>query len=155
VTPPVAGRASTDDAEGDEPANYVVINEFLPKTIKTKANKPVTWTLDGFSHTVSFNVPKYFPVFTVNGKTGNVVWQPKSWKPVGWDVPEPQGQSDGEQLDSARNIDVGKWDGKGGFHSSGALNHGDTFTVTFTKPGTYPYACVLHPQMVGTVEVSA
>ena len=36
----------------------------------------------------------------------------------------------------------------------GALLPGDSFSVTFTKPGTYPYACVLHPQMVGTLEVT-
>ena len=52
-------------------------------------------------------------------------------------------------------VDVGTWDGKGGFHSSGALEHGDRFSVTFTRPGTYSYACVLHPQMVGTVVVRA
>lgn len=30
---------------------------------------------------------------------------------------------------------------------------GNTFTVTFEKPGTYSYICVLHPWMVGSVLV--
>ena len=30
-----------------------------------------------------------------------------------------------------------------------------TFTVSFAQPGSYPYYCVLHPNMVGTVEVGA
>jgi hypothetical protein len=28
---------------------------------------------------------------------------------------------------------------------------GNTFTVTFEKPGTYDYLCVLHPWMTGNV----
>jgi plastocyanin len=30
---------------------------------------------------------------------------------------------------------------------------GNTFTVTFEKPGTYDYLCVLHPWMTGNVRV--
>lgn len=30
---------------------------------------------------------------------------------------------------------------------------GNTFTVTFEKPGTYYYICVLHPWMTGSVRV--
>jgi plastocyanin len=155
VKPPLAGRSSSDSEDEEDPANFVVINEFLPKTIKAKVNKPVTWTLDGFVHTVSFNVPKYFPVFTKDEESGKVTWNPKSFKAVGWDVPDAPSPGDEEEPAEGRKIDVGKWDGKGGFHSSGALEHGDTFTVTFTRTGTYPYACVLHPQMVGTLEVTA
>ncbi|MGH9978710.1 MAG: cupredoxin domain-containing protein, partial [Nitrososphaeraceae archaeon] len=29
-----------------------------------------------------------------------------------------------------------------------------SFTVTFEKPGTYPYICTVHPWMTGTVEVT-
>ena len=36
---------------------------------------------------------------------------------------------------------------------SAALDTDDTFSFTFTKPGTYHYFCTLHPQMVGTVVV--
>jgi plastocyanin len=38
------------------------------------------------------------------------------------------------------------------FRSSG-LDTDDTFSYRFTKPGTYPYFCTLHPLMVGTVIV--
>jgi plastocyanin len=34
------------------------------------------------------------------------------------------------------------------------MNPGDTFTIRFSKPGTYPYACAVHPQMLGQVVVS-
>jgi len=35
--------------------------------------------------------------------------------------------------------------------SSGRLAQGDTFTRTFDKPGTFTYACSIHPSMTGTV----
>jgi plastocyanin len=37
--------------------------------------------------------------------------------------------------------------------SSGSLNKGQSFTFTFTKPGTYTYTCTIHPFMKGTVTV--
>ncbi len=50
-------------------------------------------------------------------------------------------------------IDAGTWDGKG-FRSSGLdYPDGSEFSVTFTKAGTYPYACLIHPTMVGTIVV--
>jgi plastocyanin len=36
---------------------------------------------------------------------------------------------------------------------SSALDTDDTFTFTFTEPGTYSFFCSLHPQMTGTVTV--
>jgi plastocyanin len=36
---------------------------------------------------------------------------------------------------------------------SGALDQNDTFSFKFDKPGTYKYACSIHPQMVATIEV--
>jgi plastocyanin len=35
------------------------------------------------------------------------------------------------------------------------LNQGQTFSFTFTEEGEYPYFCTLHPNMVGTVNVSS
>jgi plastocyanin len=143
---PLAGRTGDD-------AFAVTINEFLPRKITTRVGQKVTWTFDGITHTVSFNVPKYFPIFTVE-KDGKVVRDPQSFEPVAWDVPPaPHQGDDGADEPEPRHVDVGSWDGKGGFHSSGAFDPGETFAVTFTKPGSYPFACVLHPQMVGTLEV--
>jgi plastocyanin len=39
--------------------------------------------------------------------------------------------------------------------ASGALDQNDSYTVKFDKPGTYRYACSIHPQMVGTIVVKA
>jgi plastocyanin len=150
VAVPLAGKAVSEDPDDFSP---VIINEFFPRTIQAKVGQPVRWDFDGWGHTVSFNVPKYFPIFTVDKETGRVQWDPKSHEPVGWDLPERETFRQEESPPPA-DLDAGTWDGKGGFHSSGALNPGDSFTVTFTRTGTYPYACVLHPQMVGTVQVS-
>lgn len=42
------------------------------------------------------------------------------------------------------------------FKGSSLLRQGDTFAVTFARPGTYRYQCTIHPeQMQGTVIVVA
>jgi len=52
-------------------------------------------------------------------------------------------------------LDAGNFDGSGGLRSSGiGFNTGDTYSITFTKPGTYPYACLIHSGMTGKVVVS-
>ncbi|MBS0397029.1 MAG: cupredoxin family copper-binding protein [Proteobacteria bacterium] len=42
-----------------------------------------------------------------------------------------------------------------GLFRSGALDQGDTYRYTFPTPGSYRYVCSIHPQMVGTIVVSA
>jgi plastocyanin len=34
------------------------------------------------------------------------------------------------------------------------LNKGDRFSITYPKPGTYPYVCGLHTYMTGNVKVT-
>jgi plastocyanin len=36
---------------------------------------------------------------------------------------------------------------------SSALDTDDTYSFTFTEPGTYEYFCSLHPRMTGTIVV--
>jgi plastocyanin len=40
-----------------------------------------------------------------------------------------------------------------GLFDSGDMVQGDQFSFTFDEPGTYPYYCVPHPWMTGTVIV--
>jgi plastocyanin len=40
-----------------------------------------------------------------------------------------------------------------GAFRSGALDTHETFSFEFDKPGTYRFACSIHPKMVGTVVV--
>jgi plastocyanin len=42
------------------------------------------------------------------------------------------------------------------YTSSGVMFPGQTYTLRFTKPGTYPYECLFHdPEMAGTITVQA
>jgi plastocyanin len=40
-----------------------------------------------------------------------------------------------------------------GLFRSGALDTNESFSFRFEKPGTYHYACSIHPRMVGTIIV--
>jgi plastocyanin len=46
------------------------------------------------------------------------------------------------------------WTADDGTFSSGNLAPGDRFEFTFDEPGTYTYACRIHPTMVGTITVT-
>ena len=58
----------------------------------------------------------------------------------------------------AHTVTSGVSDGSAGTadgrFDSGFLDQGETFTFTFTEPGTYPYYCIPHPWMRGTVTVT-
>ncbi len=40
-----------------------------------------------------------------------------------------------------------------GLFRSGALDTNESFSFRFDKPGTYRYACSIHPRMAGTIVV--
>ncbi|HSY44923.1 MAG TPA: cupredoxin family copper-binding protein [Steroidobacteraceae bacterium] len=40
-----------------------------------------------------------------------------------------------------------------GLFRSGAMDTNESFSFKFDKPGTYHYACSIHPRMVGTIVV--
>ena len=42
-----------------------------------------------------------------------------------------------------------------GLFRSGALDQGDSYDFTFKTAGQYRYVCSIHPQMVGTIVVTA
>jgi amicyanin len=41
------------------------------------------------------------------------------------------------------------------FKRSNAMDTDDTYSFTFTTPGTYQYFCYIHPHMTGTIVVEA
>jgi len=136
----------------DEPLFTAFLNEFVPSTVEARVGEPITWSFYG-GHTLSFNVPEFFPVFEV-ADDGFVSFNAQAWKAIGW--PERPEQTNPP---TAVHIDGGEWDGSGGLHSTSWDFGGpygktfDTFSLTFTKPGEYPFACLLHPAMVGKVVV--
>jgi plastocyanin len=40
-----------------------------------------------------------------------------------------------------------------GSFASGTLQEGETYSLTFDRPGTWAYTCTLHPEMTGLVKV--
>ena len=144
----LAGYGS-DEAEG------AFISEFFPNPIKAKVGEKVTWRVAG--HTVSFDVPRYFPIATV-AKNGKVTLNPRAVDPVNspaaeFEVP-PQGPPGVGPPAPIPPVDAGKWNGRG-FISSGLPQDTIDWSLTFTRPGKYKYACLIHPRMVGEVDVSS
>jgi plastocyanin len=134
----------------DEAQASGIINEFVPADIAAKVGEPVTWRLFG-PHSISFDVPEYFPIveFLDDGtvRSNEAVWEAAGGAPP---VPTEDEFDPSEPL----VIDGGTYEGSG-FWSSGVLwsEAYVEYTVRFAAPGDYPYACLIHPPMVGTVRV--
>jgi plastocyanin len=125
-----------------------LLNVFVPQTIEVKVGEPVTWLMFG-PHSISFEVPEYFPIYeTLEDGTiraNEAVYLPAGGAP---EIGETQGP---EPI----VVDGGTYDGSG-FWSSGVLfseSHVE-YTLRFSNPGTYRIACLIHPPMVGTVNVT-
>lgn len=128
----------------------VGVSEFIPRTVRTKVGEPVTWTIVG-PHTVSFDVPRFVPIFTV-AEDGTVKRNPVVDRPAG-------GSPDVPPVDFEKGplvVDGGTWDGSG-FLSSGLLGSEpfSKYTLRVSKAGRYKFACLVHPEMVGTLTVTA
>jgi plastocyanin len=130
------------------------INEFVPRKIETRVGEPVTWTMMGADHTITFDPPEYFPIIRF-APDGEITMNPKLQAPAGGSPPIPKREPGPPGTGEPIELDGGTWDGDG-FFSSGLFG-GDPYskyTLRFSQPGTYKYACLLHPPMVGTVEVN-
>src|SRR6185503_174980 len=112
---------------------------------------PITWKMMGSDHTISFNPPKYFPPIEFR-KDGTVRFNPKLEPPAGG--AKEYKSPDGPPPEEPPSFDGGTYDGKG-FWSSGLIG-GEPYleyTMRISKAGTYSFACLLHPPMVGTLVV--
>jgi plastocyanin len=120
-----ANGATVTASWGDK---LIAVNRFSPATVSIKAGQTVNWT-DGTTwmpHTISFNPPFKSPD------------EPNAFLPTG--------AKSGSKF-------------AGGVAHSGIIGPKpyfpvNGFSLTFTKAGKYPYLCLLHPGMAGTVEVS-
>lgn len=167
----VEGRSVPKPLAGfwEQSIGHTILSEFIPRRIEIDAGEAVTWHFVG-NHTVSFDVPEYFAQITV-ADDGTVAFNPQAIEPVDSpgapEEPEEHGPPVGAEGDAtppeeaappedaapeeAVVVDAGEWDGSG-FISSGTF-YENAYRLTFTQPGTYPYACLIHPQMVGEVVV--
>jgi plastocyanin len=110
----------------------IAVVEFLPGTAKVATGTTVTWEIAGPEpHSVTF-------------------------VPPGTDVP-PSVEKDPSLYTPTPA--TGPYDGTT-LVNSGVLPLGESsvvqkFSVTFANPGKYTYYCVLHPNMVGTLQVTS
>lgn len=129
---------------------------FAPADISVPVGGSVTWTVFG-PHTVSFNASQEAIGPRVEAPDGTVHVNPLALMPAGGPGQQPPtGEPDPNAPPAL--IDAGEWDGTG-FLSSGAILSFPPalvqYRVTFTQPGTYPFNCLIHPDMDGTVTVTA
>jgi plastocyanin len=105
------------------PDSAVTGMTYYPDTITIDVGDSITWTVEGDAHTISF----------LSGATPPGPLDPMTGPPAGGST----------------------YDGTG-FVSSGIVQPvppQNTYTLTFTKAGTFPYVCLIHPGMAGTVVV--
>jgi plastocyanin len=121
----------------------------VPDRITTEVGEPVVWRMFG-PHSISFDVPEYFPI--VEFQDDGTVRSNEALFPPAGGAPEPPEDHDPTE---PLVIDGGTYDGSG-FWSSGVLWNEQyvEYTLRFSEPGTYPFACLIHPPMVGTVHVT-
>jgi plastocyanin len=156
--PATAAQSNTADkatlGTGDPTVPNVVVAEFGPKTISVPVGGSVTWNAFAF-HTLTFNATDADVGVVVKQADGSWQLSPKAG-PAGFDIP-PAAQTFPPPADSKPMlIDLGKYDGTG-FKSTGLVGSVPpqflAFKVTFTKAGTIPVRCLVHPDMKGEIKV--
>ena len=131
--------------------------EFFPETFHARVGQRVTWFISTEpAHTVSFDVPRYLPVI-ITARNGDVQGNPETTEPRNGPGYPTSGVANDNGDPATRpppSVDVGNYDGAK-FLSSGASFEGPMlYSIAFSRPGTYHYACLLHPRMVGEIVVS-
>lgn len=136
-----------------------VVDVFVPKSATVPAGSAMTWTVVGV-HTITFNAPDDAGPVLHKGPGGD--WQPNPTVvgPAGGDVElrvPPRGTAPEQDIAAPTVIDAGPWDGMG-IRSSGLLVSSPAerveYVITFTRPGTYSYRCLIHSDMAGSVRVT-
>ena len=119
---------------------------FEPSEARIPVGGSITWDLY-LCHTITFNPPAGAYGDLKKMPDGSVRLNPIPYAPAKTiDPPFLTG-----------NIDAGAWDGTGYFNSGGlcALKAGAlSYTLRFTRPGTYQLVCLFHPSMVSRVTVA-
>jgi plastocyanin len=127
-------------------------NEFIPKQIRVRAGEKITWNVLG-KHTITFGVPEYLPIITF-ARDGTVRLNPKVEEPAGGAPTMLERERESDDPEPVV-FDAGTYDGEG-FWSSGTAGAEPwlEYSMRISEPGTYRYACLIHPPMVGTVVVT-
>lgn len=163
---PAAGSADVLVGSLDPAIPTAVLVDFGPSRVSVPVGGSVTWTMVG-RHTVSFNSSEGLRLPINVEADGSVHVNAASLEPAGGPGPPPPppgaaGPPTGPTTTTIPRaitptvVDGGEWDGTGyrssGFYISNVRNL-LAYRLTFTKPGSYPYICLIHPEMKGAVNV--
>ena len=144
----------------------IVLDGFFPQNLRIRVGDTVTWKFNGdptHRHTVTL-VGGPFPGpkdAAAGGEPGEVI--PGRWIPVPGGAPGDLMRNPVFAAPTRRaGTPVETYDGAA-YVNSGEMStrprladmpKNETFSLTFTKPGTYRSFCLFHrPHMVGTIEV--
>lgn len=144
VLNPLSGYSASNYsalAGGENADKSLQVEEFAPKTITVNVGDTITWKVASTEfHTINFPASagmagmmmthEHTP-FVIPGEGGLFI-NPIAAFPMG-----------GKTFDGSEDA------------GSGLLNKGDSYSLTFTKAGEYEYHCIIHPEMVGTINVRA
>jgi plastocyanin len=153
---------------------------FEPSDVTIPAGDAVTWTIMG-PHLMAFNAPPEAASIRTEADDGTVGLNMAAIGPAGGSPgmpappPEaadaasgtPEAGADAEATPEATTdasapppppmvVDGGEWNGEGFYNSSLFPSFPPNlfaFKMAFTEPGTYPYQCLIHPGMNGTITV--
>jgi plastocyanin len=158
---PLPGIKNVDGYGTQEVQGAGLINEMIPATVPAKVGQKVAWTMLGF-HTLSFGKAPIEPgKFLTKAPDGAWHLNEAAFAPAGFPPPPDQSGGGGPPPSGPppiKTLDGGAYDGSK-FLSSGGVdsNPGSLllqYTVSFTKAGSYPFVCLVHPKMGGVVQVT-
>jgi plastocyanin len=132
LAPAAAGASQTltVSAGSESKGGDVQLNEFAPNQVTVNVVDTITWRLDSTEfHNILFLSGAPVPEFVQPGPDG-VFINPMAAFPAGGPA----------------------YDGSG-VAGSGLLNTGETWSLTFSKAGSYTYLCAIHAGMGGVVNV--
>lgn len=92
-----------------------------------------------------------FPLLALQPAPAKVAIQDLSYSPA--QITISKGQSVTWTNQDSRDHTVKSADGAPASFTSPNLSPGQSFTHSFSTPGTYPYGCAYHPRMKGTITV--
>ncbi|MEY2569402.1 MAG: hypothetical protein QOE35_3931 [Actinomycetota bacterium] len=149
-TSPQAQAGAHDDGADGPPGDANV----FPADIEAKVGQKVSWSGVGF-HTITFNATEDMRPAWIPKDGKGLHLNEKAFQPINSPAFPPDPESPPPDGTPDPDFDGGVFDGTGVKHSG--LNPDSAtynYIVTFTKPGTYEYLCVVHPDMQGKVTVT-
>jgi plastocyanin len=133
VVPPAAAQ-TTLNVQAGVGDGTVAAQAFMPGEVSIPVGGSVTWNIGSDDpHTITFG-------------EGPADVPPDAWPVEGFTAPDPA-------TPPPYDLGTATWEGTG-FVNTGILpGKTSKATVTFPSAGTFPFNCVIHPGMSGTVNV--